>query len=76
MSIPSGRLKPTDKYFGHIENIRLVEKLLMMKPTNGIAKSEHKQFYKQQTKYRNNIQITKSGNLRPKKSMKKTHKVN
>ena len=47
----------------------------MMKPSNGMSSSQHKEFYKQQTKYRKNIQITKSGNIRPKKSLKKVEKA-
>lgn len=67
LSLASSRRKPTDQLFSQIENIRLVERLLLARPTKENSKSEHQMFYKQQNKYRKNIQLSKSVPFKSKK---------
>ena len=52
--------KSTDRFMNEINNIRFVEKLLLMKPTDGITKRNHQQFYEGQSRYKKNIQFHKS----------------
>jgi hypothetical protein len=59
LSLSSSRTRLADQYLSEMENIRLVEKLLLVKPTKSTSKSEHKLFYLQQTKYRKNLQKEK-----------------
>ena len=60
LSMPSTMNKPTDKYFNQLNNIKLVEKILLMKPSKEICKSTHKEFYDKQKIYKKNIRINKS----------------
>jgi hypothetical protein len=48
------RLKPTDKYFSQLENIKIAERLLMIKPTKDLRQSEHTKFWQEQKTYRKN----------------------
>jgi hypothetical protein len=41
-------MKPTDRYFHKMDNIRLAEKLLLAKPSNDINRISQGKFYKQQ----------------------------
>lgn len=60
LTMPSARCRPIDQYFSQMDNIRLAERILLMKPSVDISKTTHKQFYNQQKKYKNNICINKS----------------
>lgn len=60
LKMASSRTKPTDKLFSEKDNIRLVQRLLMAKPTKGYQKDEHNKFYNEQKHYKKNIQISKS----------------
>ena len=55
--MPSAMSKSTDRFINEINNIRFVEKLLLMKPTNGMTKRSHQQFYEGQSRYRKNLQV-------------------
>jgi hypothetical protein len=48
-------MKPTDRYFQQVENIRLAERLLLAKPSLEVARSSQEKFYRQQEGYRLNI---------------------
>ena len=56
----SAATKPTDKYLNEVNNIRFVERLLLIKPSESIRKESHNEFYKKQKEYKKNIQISKS----------------
>lgn len=69
LSMSSSRRKPTDQLFSQIENIRLVQRLLLVQPTKQNTKSEHQMFFKQQNKYKKNIQLSKSVPFKSKKML-------
>jgi hypothetical protein len=48
-------MKPTDRYFQQVENIRLAERLLLAKPSRDITRTSQQKFYQQQEAYRLNI---------------------
>jgi hypothetical protein len=48
-------MKPTDRYFHKMDNIRLAEKLLLAKPSHDINRISQSKFYKQQETYKMNI---------------------
>lgn len=58
--MPSALHKPTDKHINEMKTIQFVERLLLMKPSKSISKQTHNQFYKEQNKYRKNLQINRS----------------
>lgn len=59
LSLSSSRTKLTDQYFRQIDNIRMVQRLLLAKPSREVTKKEHQQFYQSHLKYRNHMQTTK-----------------
>lgn len=48
-------MKPTNRYFQQVDNIRLAERLLLAKPSRDIARISQQKFYQQQEAYRLNI---------------------
>lgn len=48
-------MKPTDRYFHRLENVRMAEKLLLAKPTSESSTRDLKKFYKKQSIYKANI---------------------
>lgn len=58
-------MKPTDKYFYQLDNIRLAERILIAKPSPDLQRASHKKFYAQQNHYK--LQISKNY-LSPKKN--------
>ena len=48
-------MKPTNRYFQQVENIRLAERLLLAKPSRDITRTSQQKFYRQQEAYRINI---------------------
>ena len=48
-------MKPLDKYFYKLENIRLAERLLIVQPSKELSRSSQKKFYKQQKVYKGQI---------------------
>lgn len=48
-------MKPTDKYFHQLSNIRLAERLLLVKPSKDISQDTLRKFYKEHETYKSNI---------------------
>jgi hypothetical protein len=48
-------MKPTNRYFQQVENVRLAERLLLAKPSRDITRISQQKFYEQQEAYRANI---------------------
>jgi hypothetical protein len=49
------KMKPTDKYFHQMDNVRLAEKLLLAGPTDSTSKKTSDKFYREQSKFKFNI---------------------
>jgi len=52
-------MRPMVKYSYRLENIRLAEKLLVVKPSPDVNRSQQKKFFMQQRHYRDQISVTK-----------------
>jgi len=52
-------MRPMVKYSYHLENMRLAEKLLVVKPSPDVNRSEQKKFFMQQRHYRDQISFAK-----------------
>lgn len=48
-------MKPTNRYFQKVDNIRLAERLLLARPSREISRSSQEKFFQQQAVYRLNI---------------------
>lgn len=58
-------MKPVDKYFHRLDNIRLAERLLVVRPSPETRRSSQKKFYLEQKHYRQ--QISRNYKTRPAK---------
>lgn len=54
-SVEMESMKATDRYFKEMQNIRLAENILLMKPSKEIRKDSLNKFYQQHTIYKMNI---------------------
>jgi hypothetical protein len=48
-------MKPTNRYFQKLDNIRIAERLLLAQPSKEMRKESMTQFYNQQESYKMNI---------------------
>jgi len=48
-------MKPTDRYFHKLENIRLAERILLVKPDSQISNRSLTKFFKEHQLYQSNI---------------------
>lgn len=55
-------MRPVDKYFYKMENIRLAERLLVVKPSPEVQRQRQKKFFKQQKIY--STRLSRNGILK------------
>ena len=66
-------MRPVDKYFYNMENLRLAERLLVVKPSPQLTRKSQKKFYIEQKIY--SSQISRNPRNIKNKKQKKTHKI-
>jgi len=65
-------MKPLDKYFYKMENIRLAERLLVVKPSPEVQRQKQKKFFKQQKVYSTRLSRNYSSQKKHHFSIKKS----
>lgn len=67
-------MKPTDRYFKQLSNIRMAEKILLAKPSQECSKKSAGKFYKEQEGFKRNISRLSSLSLRTEAIVKQSER--